>query len=139
MTTRVPSAPLPSLMPACGRHLVRLALCASFALLSACQTTPAADHALIAGTQASIEGTVQSVDTAPWAFDGNASVAVDTTAHGRVDVQLPARWNLCKAPAPPDPNTLKAGDRVRATGTVTEEGRLVVCEQTTHRLERAGG
>jgi hypothetical protein len=116
----------------------RLAAAASLALLAACASSPANDAGtLAAGTQASIEGTVRAVDTAPWAYDGHATVAIDTAAHGRVEVQLPARWNLCNAPAPPDPNTLKVGDRVRATGTVSAEGGLVVCEQASHRLERA--
>src|SRR5687768_9293749 len=104
MSTHALSRPQPSLLPAYGTRLVRLALAVSLVLLSACQTVPATNGALTAGTQASIEGTVQSVDTAPWAFDGNATVTIDTTTHGRVDVQLPARWNLCKASAPPDPN-----------------------------------
>ena len=34
-------------------------------------------------------------------------------------VQLPARWNLCKAQAPADVQALKPRDRVQATGTVT--------------------
>ena len=119
------------------RAVVMLTGAAALLALSACQSTPDAGPALAPGAQASIEGTVQAVDTAPWAYDGNASVVIDTTAHGRVEVQLPARWNLCKAPAPADPNMLKTGDRVRATGTVSEEGRLVVCELATHRLERA--
>jgi hypothetical protein len=114
----------------------RPAFAVSVLLLSACASTTADGTALSAGTQASIEGSVHAVDTAPWAYDGHATVSVDTAAHGRVQVQLPARWNLCKAPAPADPNTLQAGTRVRATGTVSAEGTLVVCEQAGHRLER---
>jgi hypothetical protein len=119
-------------------HPLRLPTVAALVLLalSACQTTPGAGATLVAGQQASIDGTVRAVDTTPWTYDGHATVAIDTAAHGRVQVQLPARWNLCKAPAPPDPATLQAGERVRATGTVTPEGTLVVCEQASHRLER---
>lgn len=107
------------------------------AALSACTTAPTSSgHALQPGAQATVEGTVDRVDTAPWAYDGNAIVVLAGTAHGTVTVQLPARWNLCKAPAPADPAALKAGERVRAVGTVSEEGSLVVCEQASHRLER---
>lgn len=119
------------------RGVALLTGAAALLALSACQSTPEAGDALAPGAQASVEGTVQAVDTAPWAYDGNASVVIDSAAHGRVEVQLPARWNLCKAPAPADPNTLRTGDRVRAIGTVSEEGRLVVCERAAHRLERA--
>lgn len=105
--------------------------------LCACSTAPAlSGAALVPDTQASVEGTVERVDTAPWAYDGNAIVVVGGTAQGAVTVQLPARWNLCKAPAPVDPATLKTGERVRAVGTVSADGDLVVCEQPTHRLER---
>jgi hypothetical protein len=121
------------------RRLAGFAALAVLLSLAACQSTPSTGGKLVAGSQASIEGRVHSVDTAPWAYDGNATVIIDTTTHGRVPVQLPARWNLCKASAPPDPNTLQAGEHVRATGTVSEDGALVVCEQAGHRLERAGG
>jgi hypothetical protein len=58
-------------------------------------------------------------------------------ANGEVEVHLPARWNLCKAPPPEDVQALKAGDRVQATGTVSEDGALVVCERAEHGLRRA--
>ena len=47
----------------------------------------------------SVEGVVASIDTQPWTYDGNAVVEVDVAGRGRVAVQLPARWNLCKAAA----------------------------------------
>jgi hypothetical protein len=113
------------------------ALIVTTAILSACSTAPtSSSHSLQPGAQATVEGTVDRVDTAPWAYDGNAIVVLAGTAQGAVTVQLPARWNLCKAPAPMDPTTLKAGERVRAVGTVSPEGHLVVCEQASHRLER---
>jgi hypothetical protein len=58
---------------------------------------------------------------------------IETDNHDRVAVQLPARWNLCKAIAV-DLDTLVDGTRVRATGTVSEEGALLVCSDESHQL-----
>ena len=102
--------------------------------LSGCASTPAGD-ALVAGEEASIEGTVVSVDTDPWAYDGNAVVTVSTAA-GNIAVQLPARWNLCKAQPLGDVQALKPSDRVQAVGTVTAPGEMVVCAQPEHRLRK---
>lgn len=116
--------------------VVRLGLAtAMLAALSACATIPPT-AALTVGQQATIEGAVVRVDTDPWAYDGNAVVTVATATAGTVGVQLPARWNLCKAQPPDDLQALKPGDRVQATGTVTAPGELVVCEQPQHRLRR---
>mgnify|MGYP006199623477 CR=1 FL=1 len=82
-----------------------------------------------------LSGSIVSVDTTPWTYDGSAVVKI-ASANGQVDVHLPARWNLCKAPPPDDVQSLKAGDRVQATGTVTEDGALVVCESADHVLRK---
>ncbi|NCT72120.1 MAG: hypothetical protein GXC75_14350 [Xanthomonadaceae bacterium] len=110
---------------------------ASMTLLGACATTPAAPASatLAAGQQATVDGTIVSVDTTPWTYDGSAIIRI-AAANGQVDVHLPARWNLCKAPPPDDVQSLKAGDRVQATGTVTDDGALVVCEGAQHGLRR---
>ncbi len=113
------------------RHCFALAMVFAVA---ACATPPGGG-APVAGQQVSIEGKVVAVDTDPWAYDGNAIVTVDTDA-GRVAVQLPARWNLCKAPPPGDVQALKPGDRVQAIGTSTAPGELVVCEQPQHLLRK---
>lgn len=102
--------------------------------VAAC-ATPATDGAPAAAGQTSIEGRVVSIDTGPWAYDGNAVVTVDTSA-GRVAVQLPARWNLCQAQPPDDLQALRPGDRVQAVGTTTSPGELVVCEQPQHLLRK---
>ena len=105
--------------------------------LSACATAPApAGDVAAIDQQASIEGTVVSVDTAPWAYDGNAVVTIATSDARNVRVQLPARWNLCKAPPPDDVQALKPGDRVQAIGTVTAADELVVCQQPEHVLRK---
>ena len=123
----------------------RVALSATMLVLSACAMAPSATAppatapsatALVVGQQATIEGEVVSVDTAPWAYDGNAVLTVSTASAGTVSVQLPARWNLCKAQAPADVQALKPRDRVQATGTVTAPDTLVVCEQPQHALRR---
>jgi hypothetical protein len=53
-----------------------------------------------------------------------------------VQVQLPARWNLCKAEAPGDLQALRPNDRVQIVGTVAEAGTVVVCEQPQHHLRK---
>lgn len=93
----------------------------------------ASGAALQPGQEASITGRVVAIDTAPWAYDGNAVIQVATEAHGIVQAHLPARWNLCAAP-PVDVEALAIGDDVHATGTAGAEGELVVCARATHFL-----
>jgi hypothetical protein len=100
-------------------------------LASGCATTP--PPSTEAGGPATIEGIIAAIDTQPWAYDGNAVIQVDTADRGRVAVQLPARWNLCKA-APVAVDALAVGMRVRATGSTGAEGELVVCGDAAHRL-----
>ena len=104
--------------------------------VAACTTMPAASGTLIVGQEAGIEGSVLGVDTAPWAYDGNAVVTVATASSGTVKVQLPARWNLCKAQPHTDVQALKPRDRVRAVGTVAADNSLVVCAQPAHLLRK---
>jgi hypothetical protein len=113
----------------------RLTLGTAFLVLSACATVPAGKP-LKAGQQASLQGNVVSVDTAPWAYDGNAIIVISTSDAGNVDVQLPARWNLCKAQPLGDVQALKPGDRVEVVGTVSESNRLVVCSEPQHLLRK---
>ena len=111
-----------------------MALIACIAMTTAaCTTTPSAGSALSAGSQATVDGTIAAIDTQPWTYDGNAIVLLDTAKNGRVSVQLPARWNLCKA-GQVDVASLVVGKRARAIGTVTDDGAVVVCERTEHRL-----
>ncbi len=60
-------------------------------------------------------------------------VQVDTPTHGRVAVQLPARWNLCQA-SPVDVQALAVGMRVQVVGSGAGAGTLVVCRDAAHRL-----
>ena len=101
--------------------------------LAACASAPAGD-AFAPGQQATVEGRVVNVDTTPWAYDDNAIVMLSTATGHRVRVQLPARWNLCKAAPPDNVQALKPGDRVQAIGTATAADELVVCEQPQHLL-----
>lgn len=100
------------------------------AMLAACASSPGADAA--AGASTTLEGSIASIDTSPWAYDGNAVIVIDTDARGRITLQLPARWNLCRA-APVDVAALAEGMRVRATGA-EEEGSLVVCQEPSHGI-----
>jgi hypothetical protein len=104
------------------------ALCVSL-VLAGCTTTPATPGA---GANVSVEGTIASIDTQPWTYDGPALIGIDT-ADGRVQVALPARWNLCQA-APVDVEALSVGMRVHATGARDPKADLVVCEDAAHRL-----
>lgn len=106
-----------------------LALC--IGLLTGC-ATPSGERPA-EGSQASIEGAIASIDTTPWTYDGSAVIRIDTRTQGRVDVRLPARWNLCKAP-PVDVEALAVGKRVRAVGAADPQGGLVVCQDAAHRL-----
>jgi hypothetical protein len=99
--------------------------------VAAC-ATPATPPAAANGAD-TLEGEIASIDTAPWAYDGNAVIVVDTAAHGPVAVQLPARWNRCQA-APVDVEALRVGMQVRASGTMDSPGELVVCQDASHRL-----
>lgn len=132
--------------PSCLRSDARVLLVAavtSLALLPGC-TTRAADGASPAAStpsfaidqEVSLEGRVASADMTPWTYDGNAIVVVDSAPHGSVKVQLPARWNLCRATGIDTASTLKPGDRVRVVGTATDPDTLTVCDGATHRIQR---
>lgn len=112
-----------------------LALAVTLLALSACATA-SKGGALMVGQQAAIEGEVVSVDTAPWTYDGNAVITVSVANAGTVNVQLPARWNLCKAQPLGDVQALKPRDRVQVVGTVTAPGEMVVCAEPGHRLRK---
>lgn len=112
-----------------------LAACVSTAPPSTAPAAPAS-AALVAGTDATVEGRVTAVDTAPWAYDGNATVALDAEPRGRVELQFPARWNLCRAGDIGDLQTLAVGMRVRATGRVNAPNTITVCEDASHGLQR---
>jgi hypothetical protein len=118
------------------RHVVLATTVCLAVVAGGCATAPSAS-ALVAGSQATVDGTIAAIDTKPWTYDGNAVVLLDTAAHGRVSVQLPARWNLCKA-GQVDVAALVVGRRARAVGTVTEDGGMVVCERAEHRLGPIG-
>lgn len=124
MNTRLPIMPTARLLGAA----------AALMALAACASAPDA-RALVVGQAASFEGQIISVDTNPWAYDGNAVVAVGTSK-GTVNVQLPARWNLCKAQPLGDVQALKAGDRVQVVGTATAADEVVVCGQADDRLRK---
>ena len=91
------------------------------------------DRAGSAGQNVAISGTVASIDTRPWTYDGHAGGEVGGPARGRGAVQLPARWNLCKA-QPVDVEALQVGMRVQAVGEAEDSGRITVCAAPEHRL-----
>ena len=129
MKSRAPFAASCSPIPGACWSLIAAAL-----LATACTT--AGDAAVTTDTARDAvrsTGTVASIDTQPWTYDGNATVQVDTVDYGRVEVQLPARWNLCQA-TPVDVEALAIGMQVEVVGAAAGEGAVVVCEEPSHRL-----
>lgn len=110
--------------------------CLALGALTACVTSPATSDTLVVDQEAVLEGEVVSVDATPWTYDGNAVVTVSATSAGTVKVQLPARWNLCRAEPPGDVQGLKPGDRVHVAGTAIGADAMVVCAQATHHLRK---
>lgn len=96
-----------------------------------CASTASAPN----GTDLRFEGRVTGVDMTPWTYDGNAVITVAQDGARPVAVELPARWNLCRAQAVQSPETLQ-GQRVRVVARATEPGRAVACGSAEHRVER---
>lgn len=119
--------------------LMRIAVSCTLAALLAgagCTSTAPSTQGLVAGRQVVFEGRLDAIDTSPWTYDGNARLVVDTVAHGDVVVELPARWNLCKAAGIGDAGAFAVGERVQVAGTVSPDRTVVVCEHAQHRIER---
>lgn len=109
-----------------------LAVLATASLLVAC-ATPGPGDAGTSRLTVRTTGTIVSIDTAPWAYDGHAVVRLES-ADGRLAVLLPARWNLCQA-TPVDVEALGPGMRVEVVGEQDPEGGVVVCADASHRLQ----
>lgn len=114
------------------RPIARLALAAALpALFAAChQRIPAEPPPAIAA----VEGVVVRVDRDPWAYDGNAVMDLRTDAGGTVEVQVPARMNLCTAQGLDAFPALAAGARVQVAGEATGPDQVTVCSGPTHYL-----
>lgn len=110
--------------------MIRSMLMLSLAVVAGCAASPSTSTT---DGPASIEGTIVSIDTQPWTYDGNAMVVIDTAQGNQIAVQLPARWNLCQA-APVNVEALRVGQRARATGALGPEKELVVCADVAHEL-----
>lgn len=83
-------------------------------------------------TTTTVSGTVTNVDTSPWAFDGNAIVLVETDQGDSVEVQIPARINLCPAQSA-IATDLAVGEMVEVNGTMFE-GAIIPCQSADHYL-----
>lgn len=113
-----------------------LAVPSAVALATALATASCAaplESPAAAPADVSVEGTIASIDTQPWTYDGHAVIQVDVAGQGRVAVQLPARWNLCEA-APVDVQALAVGMRVQVVGAAGDGDGLTVCSDPGHRL-----
>ncbi len=116
------------------RSFLLMAMIVGSAAIAGCATTAPATTMLKAGQQASIEGRITAIDLTPWTFDGNAVIQIASDVNGPVSVQLPARWNLCKA-QPVNTNKLAVGRRVRVLGTVGQAGEIGVCERADDQVQ----
>lgn len=114
-----------------------LASCACALLAAASCTHSPASAGLVQGQDIELRGRITSVDTSPWAYDGDGLAQVATEGHGAVTLHVPARTNLCRARGLGLFDQLRPGDRVRATGTVTGNAEVTVCVDPSQRLERA--
>lgn len=119
------------------RHVTAPALALAAALASVSCAAPEKAAPPAAEGEVEIRGIVAAIDTQPWTYDGHAVVQVDVPGRGRVNVQLPARWNLCEA-APVDVQALAIGSRVHVVGAAEAADVLTVCSAATHRLEAVG-
>lgn len=122
-------APRPRLLRASALLAVGLAIAAS-----GCASMPGS-AAMQVGRDIAFTGTVASADFAPWAFDGSAVVRVDSP-QGRIAIELPARYNLCKAQGIGGASTLAVGMKVDVNGRVTAPGKVSVCESVSHHIVR---
>lgn len=118
-------------MPVLSRHVRAVAVLCAAVSIAGCAIAPATPQA--SGSQVAVEGSIASIDTQPWTYDGNAVIVIATAAAERVEVHLPARWNLCAA-APVEVAALAVGMPVRVVGTRGEDGRVVVCQSAAHQL-----
>lgn len=105
-------------------------------VLAACTGPGGPRPSTSTGSEIEFEGRIESIDLAPWAYDGNARLVVRTTSQGELAVELPARWNLCRATGIGEAASFAAGHRVRVAGTMTAPGTVTVCERATHRIAR---
>lgn len=96
------------------------------------------EESLAPGEDVRLEGRVTEVDPTPMFVDGDGLIHVESDEHGDVLVRIPARERLCEARGLDVFPSLDAGDRVRARGRVTAPGKLSVCADETHFLERSG-
>lgn len=88
------------------------------------------------GRVATIDGVVMSYDRDPWMVDGDGIMVVDSSAHGRVTVLVPARINLCQARGMDVATSAEPGDRLRVTGEVVGHARISACRSTEHEVAR---
>jgi hypothetical protein len=88
------------------------------------------------GQQLTVEGVVLALDREPWMVDGDATVLIDSVAHGRLTLLVPARINLCQAGGMDVATSVEPGERLRVTGKVVGRAQLSACSSAQHLVER---
>ena len=89
---------------------------------------------LVENTTVELAGEVTSVDLSPLAYDGNAVIGMDSSK-GMINVEVPARINLCPAANNIESlNDIAVGDELAVSGEVLADSRLVVCAEASHYL-----
>lgn len=122
-------------IPPTPMRLTHLALLAALAL-PACDGSALSVEAPAMEGPAVVRGAVVSVDTAPLAYDGPATVVVATDG-GRATVKVPSNLPTCEASGLGLVFELAPGDAVEARGDAGPKGAVVPCASADHYLRRA--
>lgn len=105
-------------------------------VLAASLTHCSAATPLVEGQGVVVEGRVSDIDATAMVRDGDGLISLKSDVHGAVTIHIPARERLCQAQGLALFQALRAGDRIRATGTVTGTRDVMVCVKTTHSLQK---
>jgi hypothetical protein len=90
---------------------------------------------LISGKIVVIEGRVSTMDFSARPVDGDGLIAMQTEKHGEIMLHIPSGEAQCAVTTAEVVDTLRKGDRIRATATVEGPSHIKVCGQGT-RLEK---
>ncbi len=115
------------------RHAIPLVL---LLFLVGCSSGPK-PLTLPVGPDATVSGTVESVDREPMAVDSDAVITLRTSA-GEVEVFIPARTNLCEAEGLNLFASVVEGSSIEVRGQTLAGGGIRPCESDDHYLRVTG-
>jgi hypothetical protein len=80
-----------------------------------------------------IIGKVKSVDTKPWAVDGNAVIILTTTDNSDIKILIPSGESACQFPNIAVVYSIKEGDKVNVKGKFDiNASTITICDQTDY-------